>query len=104
VRGLRHLELGITDKYVGKQYLDNTGSSGRMLDAYSYCNLLLHYTFKPRPFREVTANLQLNNIFDQLYSSNGATYPGIADGAVYSYNYYYPQAGFNVLGGITVRW
>ena len=100
----QNIEFSLSDKYVGRQYLDNTSNSSRQIDAYSYCNLLIRYSVKMRPFKELAATLQLNNIFDQMYSNNGATYPGIAGGAVYNVNYYFPQAGFNIMGGITLKW
>ena len=104
---MRHgqsFELDINEKYVGQQFLDNTGNSGRAINAYSFCNLLLRYSVKTRACKEVTATLALNNIFGQLYENNGFTYPYATNGAVTTQNYYFPQAGFNVMGGLTFRW
>jgi len=98
------LEINISDKYISKQYLDNTSNNERAISAYSYCNVLICYTVKVRPFKELDATLQLNNIFNQYYSNNGATYPSISQGVVSTVNYYFPQAGFNMLGGITLKW
>ena len=104
---MRHgqsFELDINEKYVGQQFLDNTGNSGRAINAYSFCNLLLRYSVKTRACKEVTATLALNNIFGQLYENNGFTYPYATNGTVATQNYYFPQAGFNVMGGLTFRW
>lgn len=98
------LGFDITGKYVGRQYLDNTSNSSRQLDAYNYCNVLVRYAVKTRPFKEVIATLSLNNIFGNLYSTNGATYTYLDNGSPAAANYYYPQAGFNVLAGLTFRW
>lgn len=100
----QQFEISLTEKYVGKQYLDNTGSNDRAMQPYSFCNALLRYSFKCRPFKEVDASLLLNNIFSQLYVNNGATYPYYQGGMVNNDNYYFPQAGFNVLGGVTFKW
>ncbi|HXS35293.1 MAG TPA: TonB-dependent receptor plug domain-containing protein [Flavipsychrobacter sp.] len=100
----QNVEIDITEKYVGKQYLDNTNDNDRAISAYNYCNVLLRYSIKMRPFKELDATLQLNNIFNQFYNSNGFTYPSVYGGVVSNYNYYFPQAGFNVLGGITIKW
>ena len=96
-------EVDITGKYVSKEYLDNTSNDGRAIQRYGFCNVLLRYGLKFRPFREVVATLALNNIFGQLYENNGYTYTYISGGAMSTSNAYFPQAGFNVLGGITVR-
>ncbi|MBA3828214.1 MAG: TonB-dependent receptor plug domain-containing protein [Taibaiella sp.] len=101
----QNLEIDLTGKYVGKQYLDNGSDNGRSLNAYSYFNILLRYTVAVHPFKEVVATLALNNIFNEYYSTNGYTYPALdGTGNVNNSNYYFPQAGFNVLGGITLKW
>lgn len=93
----------LTEKYVGKQYLDNTSSSLRQLDAYAVTNLRLSWTFKPKFIKEITASVLVNNLFNTKYSSNGYTYGDIYGGARETYNYYFPQAGTNVLGMIDLK-
>ena len=49
-----------------------------------------------------------NNIFNRFYESNGYSYSeryysGGEKTDTYTYNYYYPQAGINMLGGLSVR-
>ena len=96
--------IDITGKYVGKQYLDNTFNNDRAISAYDYCNVLLRYAASTRPFKEMVITLALNNVFGKLYSNNGYTYSYLGSGTLYTSNYYFPQAGFNVLGGVTFRW
>ena len=98
------LSIDISDKYVGKQYLDNTADDARAIKAYEYVNVLVRYSVKTRPFKEIIATLALNNIFGEKYQNNGYTYSYLSGGALSTSNYYYPQAGFNVLGGLTFRW
>lgn len=100
----QHFEIGINEKYVGLQYLDNTSNAGRVLNAYSFCNVLFIYRVKVRPFKEMELKLALNNVFGAPYSNNGFTYPYATNGAVTTENYYFPQAGFNVLGGVSFKW
>ncbi len=100
----KSLELDFTAKYVGKQYLDNTSDENRTIKNYTYCNVLVRYGMKLRPFKEVIATLALNNIFGAFYENNGYTYSYISGGALTTQNAYFPQAGFNVLGGLTFRW
>jgi iron complex outermembrane recepter protein len=97
------LELGILSKYVGRQFLDNTSSSDRQLNAYSVHDLRLIYTLKPRFVQEIAFTLLINNVFSELYESNGYTYAYLAEGQVRSDNYFFPQAPRNVLAGIRVK-
>jgi iron complex outermembrane receptor protein len=94
---IRSVELGLLTKYVGVQFLDNTSNRGRSIDPYFVKDIRMTYTLKRPWMREWNISLLLNNVLDVKYSSNGATYPYIAGGVTYSDNYYYPQAGRNVL-------
>ena len=104
----KDMELAWAFKFISKQYLDNTQSDERKLNGYWYSNIRLSYPLHYTK-TEVRFTLMLNNIFNQLYESNGYTYRERyqnADGSVTpvaSYNYYYPQAGFNLYGGVQVR-
>jgi iron complex outermembrane receptor protein len=101
------LNISLLNKYVGKQYLDNTQSDDRSLDGYFTANLNVGYTFKFWVLKEVTLSVLVNNLFNNLYESNGYTFSEIYNTAGLEsradYNYYYPQAGINVLGGVKVR-
>ena len=97
------LELGLLSKYVGQQFLDNTSSPNRKLNAYFVNDLRLIYTIKPRFAQEITFTVLLNNAVNELYESNGYTYAYLSEGSVASDNYYYPQATRNVLAGVRVR-
>jgi len=104
IKGWRHLEVGIADKYISMQYLDNTANNNRSLPAYNYCNLLFRYSLKLFGLKEFTATLAINNIFNTYYSSNGNTYSHIAGGTLITSNNYFPQAGTNIIGGVTLKW
>ena len=97
-------EIDINDKNVGKQYLDNTSNESRIVKQYNYLNVLLRYAIKVKPIKEAVFSLALNNITGTLYANNGYTFSYISGGASTTQNYYYPQAGFNVLGGVTIHW
>jgi len=100
----QRLEIAISEKYVSKQYLDNTSSNDRALPHYDYCNVRLRYSFRPRIVKETALTLALNNIFNEYYSTNGYVYPSAnPDGSVVNTNYFFPQAGFNVLAGVTLK-
>ncbi len=92
-------EGSILRKYVGKQYLDNTSDDARSLAAYNTHDIRLKYTLKKGP----VFTLLLNNVLNEMYSSNGYTYSYRYGGATTTENFYYPQAGFNFLLGASIR-
>lgn len=100
---LEGLEVSLLSKYVGEQYLDNTQSESRKLEAYFVNDLRFRYRFSVKPFKEVSLSLLVNNFLDEKYESNGYTFGYIAGGQTVFENYYYPQAGTNFLAGVQVR-
>ncbi len=92
-------EASILRKFVGKQYLDNTSDDARSLQAYNTHDLRFKYTLKKGP----ALTLLLNNVLNEMYSSNGYTYSYRYGGATTTENFYYPQAGFNFLLGASIR-
>ncbi|RYE26423.1 MAG: TonB-dependent receptor, partial [Sphingobacteriales bacterium] len=99
----QNLELGIMGKYVGKQYLDNTANDARSIDAYSLCDVRIRYSVQAKPFKELAFTLALNNILNKQYESNGYTYSYIAGGSTITENFYFPQAGFNWMAGLNLK-
>jgi iron complex outermembrane recepter protein len=61
-------------KYVGKQYLDNSGETEAALPAYHYADLRLHLSVKNMVARELVFVFQVQNLFDHQYASNGWIY------------------------------
>lgn len=102
------IELALNSKYVGKQYLDNTQNPNRTLNAYWVNNVQMSYTRKTKWCKEIGFNVQLNNLLNTLYEANGWTYFVLfnENNAIRptNYNNYYPQAGFNFLAGLTLKW
>lgn len=90
-------------RYVSRQYLDNTGNRNRSIDPYWVNDLRLNYGFSGIPYlSSVTASVQVNNLFNSEYVSNGYTFGWIAGGEEQFFNYYYPQAGRNVLFNLQI--
>ncbi len=97
-------ELTFITKYVGKQYLDNSSSTGRMLDAYVVNDLRANVSlFNLKGTKGVDFNLTLRNIFSELYESNGWSYSYMSEGRRQEQVGLFPQAPINVLGGVSVR-
>lgn len=92
----------LISKYVGKQYLDNTQSDSRSIDAYFVNNILLSYKLNNFfSVKSITVSALINNIFNTEYETHGYTF-GFIDGGEQRYNYYYPQAGTNFM--FQVKW
>lgn len=101
---VKGLEVSLLSKYVGKQYLDNTSNDNRAIDAYFVNDLRFMYTLHTDFIKDIALTFQVNNVFDELYASNGYTfgYQGGPDYVVRE-NYYYPQATRNFLASIALR-
>lgn len=92
------LSAELITKYVSRQYLDNTQTKTRSIDPYFINDIRLGYNFTQIPvINRLQANLQVNNIFDSTYETNGYTFGYIAGGEEQHFNFYYPQAGRNFL-------
>ena len=100
---LKNLEVGFLSKFVGKQYLDNTTNENRKLNSYFTNDLRAIYTIKGKILKEVNFSFLVNNIFNTLYESNGYSYSYISEKQTVTENYYYPQAGTNVLLGVNLK-
>ncbi|HRH64072.1 MAG TPA: TonB-dependent receptor, partial [Bacteroidia bacterium] len=100
---IKNLTAVFSSKYVGKQYLDNTSSADRMLDAYWVNDLRLNYSLHQKQVKEILFTLSLNNLFNEQYESNGYTYNYISNGKLVVENFYFPQAGFNFMAGATLK-
>jgi iron complex outermembrane recepter protein len=96
-------EVTLLSKYVGKQYLDNTGNDDRSLDPYLVNDLRLTYTWKPEFVKSIAFSLLINNMWNEAYESNGYTWGYLYGSNSYRANYYYPQAGRNFLAMIAIK-
>lgn len=88
---VKNLNLGITAQYVGKQFLDNSGSTVNQLDDYLVPDFTASYKL-PFVKNEVILRFLLNNFTDTKYVNNGFSEP-----------YYFAQAGINFLFGLSIR-
>lgn len=95
--------INANGKYVGQQYLDNTQSDERSLDAFTNVDLSLNYISKDiKGAKELNIGLYLNNILNQNYAPNGYTFSGIVNGERLDFNYLYPMARFNWMMKVSV--
>lgn len=112
------LNMTLGTKYVGKQYIDNTGEAAALLKRYFYTDFLLAYTWHPKGVEAIQWTFQVNNIFNARYSSNAWIYRFVSEGydpvpddpyaqkesgGNYNLMGYFPQAGRNFMLGMVVK-
>ena len=94
-------EINLINKYVSKQYLDNTEKNSRSLNSYYIQDIKLTYRLKCKILKEVRLIGQLNNIFNKRYESNGYTFSYVY-GELTTENYYFPMAPINGILGVNI--
>lgn len=99
----KNVQISLISKYVGNQYLDNTGNDTRMLKAYYNQDARLIFTLKNKFFKEWNIIGQVYNVFNHFYNTNGATYPEYDNGTLNNYNYFFPMAGTNFMIGVNIK-
>jgi len=88
----------LISKYVSRQYLDNTQNSNRSIEPYFVNDMRFGYSISQAPWvGSIDFTLQINNVLDAEYMSNGYTFGWITGGSEQHFNYYFPQAGRNLL-------
>lgn len=99
----KHFTIDWMTKYVGDQFLDNTSNQNRKIDAFTYSNIAIYYSLENKVCKEISLGIQCNNIFNTSYESNGYTWGYISGGERISENFYYPQAGRNIMVRLLVN-
>jgi iron complex outermembrane receptor protein len=98
-------------QYVSRQYLDNFERKEDSLDPYFVTNLDMAYTFNLPHVRSITAGFTIYNLFNEKYETNGYSMTSALYAAgskenkyvLYSDPRFYPMAGINALGHVTLR-
>ncbi|MFZ1331765.1 MAG: TonB-dependent receptor, partial [Flavobacteriales bacterium] len=101
--GIGMADITLITKYVGQQYLDNSGSADRALYAYIVNDLRMNISlFQRKNAPRVDLNFTGRNIFNELYASNGWSYSFRTNGERQELVGLYPQAPLNFMCGVTV--
>ncbi len=96
-------EISLQSKYVSRQYLDNTSNVNRIIDPYIVNDVRVSYMLSTKFFKEVNFILQVNNVFSEMYESNGYTFNYFSGGKLVVENYYFPMAGINFLAAVNIK-
>ncbi len=100
---VKPLQVSLQSKYVGRQFIDNTSTKSRSLNPYFISDLKFYYTIKTGLIRQIDLMLNLNNIFNVEYESNAWVYPYYYENNEYEMNGYFPQAKFNFMAGVSLK-
>lgn len=101
---IENLSLRLVNKYVGKQYYDNTSNKENRLDDYYVANFVFSYLHKMKKFGEIELQLHVNNLFDKEYVANAWTDAvKFSDGTKEVYTGLYPQPTRNFMTKLVFR-
>ena len=114
-----NMELAVISKYVGDQFIDNTSSTDRMLNAYIVNDIRMQYSIKTKLFKEIVFSAWIRNFTNTQYVSNAWIYKfksdyynPVSDDAFVNresvdgrYNMIgaFPQAGINFFTGLILK-
>lgn len=103
VKPIKGLEISFINKYVGRQYLDNTGNSSRSINPYYVADARINYNLKTKWHTEIGLNFMVHNLLSTKYETNGYTFSYYTDTKLNTFNYKAPSAPINFLAGITLK-
>ena len=86
-------EATVWNQYVGKQFMSNEGLDAHSLPAYHIINARTSYTWNCSDMQRLIGFVELRNLGNTSYAANGYMWGDWA--------YYYAQATFNVMTGLT---
>jgi iron complex outermembrane receptor protein len=98
---LKGVSVGLTAKYVGKQYYDNTASSERRLDGYFVNNAIAQYRYDFGRFY-IGVQFSVNNLWNADYISNAWVYRYDAGNEQFADKGFFPQPFRNYLVKLSV--
>jgi iron complex outermembrane receptor protein len=105
---IKNLEVGFLNKYVGKQYLDNTSNGQRAIHDYLVCDFRVNYTIHTKLIKEINLIAVIYNLSNTQYETNGYNYTySMSDSngnkQMYSSNYLAPAAPTNFMVGLNLK-
>lgn len=99
----KNAKLQLIGKYVGAMYCDNTSREAVRQDAYFVANVKASYSWDLLRGGKLTAELLVNNIFNNMYRLSAWTADYAYDGVLYTERAYYQQPGTNIMARVKVE-
>ena len=103
IKPLKNMEITFINKYVGRQFLDNTSNIKRSINPYNVVDLRFNYTINTKLIPEISFMFSIYNLLNTNYETNGYTFSYYTDAVLNTYNYKAPAAPLNYLGGISLK-
>jgi iron complex outermembrane receptor protein len=100
---IKGLEIALINKYVDRQFLDNTAKKERSINPYNYTDVRLNYTYTFKNLTELGLMLTLSNIFNTVYETNGYTYGFYSGGQLNTFSNMAPAAPLHYMGGLSFK-
>ena len=69
-----NFSLQILQKFVGRQFLDNTSDISRSLDAYTFTEMFANYSHQFKNGDALNFKLQVSNALNNYFANNGYTW------------------------------
>ncbi len=90
-------------KYVGRQFIDNTGTMQYSIDPYFVNDLRASWTLATSAGSEFIFSLLVANILDEKYETNAWLYRYVEGGTETYMDGYYPQAGRHIMFSLGMK-
>jgi iron complex outermembrane receptor protein len=104
---IKNLEISFLNKYVGKQYMDNTSNDSKALHDYLVTDFRVNYTIHTKLIRDISIIAVIYNLSNTVYETNGYNYSYYMtsnnEKTLYSSNYLAPAAPTNFMIGLNLR-
>ena len=99
-----HFYIDLVQKYVGRQFLDNSQDPLKSIHPYGLTDMRLRYDLSFKQVKNIAIIFMANNLFDKKFENNGYTYSYYFDASqtLATESYYFPQAGTNFNVGLTL--
>jgi len=111
------VSVDLVNRYVGKQYVDNSSNEASALDPYFVSDVGITGHWFTKSIQDISLGVRINNVFNEEYESNGwiyrfhspdynpvpdDPYAGNEVGTLYHQKGYFPQAWRNIMVQLSV--
>jgi iron complex outermembrane receptor protein len=103
LKPIKNLEVSFLNKYVGKQFLDNTSNDQRAMHDYFVTDLRVNYTIHTKLIKDISIMAIIYNLSNTRYETNGYNYSYYSGTVLYSQNYLAPAAPTHFMAGLNLK-
>lgn len=116
IKPFKNFDITLTNKYVSRQYLDNTHdleqsilqpnnsvNRSKSINPYFIMDLRFNYSFYTQVIPEIALMLSVYNLLNTAYETNGYTYSYYSGPDLYVNNFLAPAAPVNFLVGLSLK-